>query len=83
MFCLYYFKSKYGQNEISRMTGGTQSRSIPSSELSNVLVILPSKSEQIRISKTLFNMDSQIENLQTQNKNPRTNCTGNLQVMVC
>jgi type I restriction enzyme, S subunit len=68
IFCLYYFKSHYGQNEISRMTGGTQSRSIPSSELSNVHVLLPSKSEQSKISKILFDLDFQIENLQKQNK---------------
>jgi len=68
MFCLYYFKSKYGQNEISRMTGGTQSRSIPSSELSNVLVLIPPKPEQIRISKILFDIDLQIENLKKQNR---------------
>ena len=67
-FYFYYFKSKYGQNEISKMTGGTQGRSIPASKLAEVFVPLPTKSEQIKIAKILFDLDSKIENLQNQNK---------------
>jgi len=67
-FIFYYFKSKYGQNEIARITGGTQSRNIAGSQLVNVSVILPSKYEQIKLSQILFNIDMKIENIKSQNK---------------
>ena len=66
-YIFYYFKSKYGQNEIVRITGGTQSRNIAGSQLVNASVILPSKSEQIKLSKILFDFDSKIENIKNQN----------------
>lgn len=67
-FIFYYFKSKYGQNEIARITGGTQSRNLAGSQLVKVSVILPPKSEQIKLSKILSDLDTKIEIIKNQNQ---------------
>jgi len=60
-FYLYYFKSKRGQNEIAKMTTGTQSRNIPGSKLMEVNIPLLSKQEQSQIASVLSCLDSKME----------------------
>lgn len=67
-FYLYYFKSKQGQNEIARMTTGTQSRNIPGSKLMEVNIPVLNKIEQAQITSILFSLDSKIELNQKMNK---------------
>ncbi|MEX2193011.1 MAG: restriction endonuclease subunit S [Nitrosarchaeum sp.] len=60
-FYFYYFKSKRGQNEIAKMTTGTQSRNIPGSKLMEVNIPIVNKLEQNKIASILSCLDFKIK----------------------
>ncbi len=66
-FLFYNLKSRY--NELRRFSDAHSSRgSLPKNVLLTLDVILPPLSQQGKIGKILFDLDTKIENLQNQNK---------------
>jgi type I restriction enzyme S subunit len=60
-FYFYFFKTKKAQNEMSKITTGTQSRNISGSNIMKMKIILPPLPEQHSIAKILSSLDEKIE----------------------
>jgi len=67
-YILYFFRSRVGRHFIDAIASQTAATSIKSSDLVNISLPIPKKSEQDKVAQVLYNLDKRIKILKQMNK---------------
>ena len=67
-YILYFFRSRVGRHFIDAIASQTAATSIKSSDLVNISLPIPKKSEQDKVAQVLYNLDTRIKILKQMNK---------------